>query len=550
LLIQWEEHGPELVHMLDGMFSFVLYDSRKNVYLACRDHVGITTLYQGWRSADQSVWFGSEMKSLNQDCDKILAFPPGHYYLSSTKEFHSYYKPKWYGDIESQQPALADEEKILSAKEDEEMYAVLRASLENAVQKRLMSEVPYGVLLSGGLDSSLIASIAMRMRKRETENELIKGGVSSWPTLHSFSIGLDGSPDLAAAEKVAKFLGTKHHAFTFTVQEGIDAIFDVIYHLETYDVTTIRASTPMYLLSRKIKAMGVKMVLSGEGSDEIFGGYLYFHNSPSAQGLHHECINRIQNLHTSDNLRANKSTMAWGLEARVPFLDKEFLDVAMMKVPANHKLTGKGPYKHAMEKHVLRKAFDTPENPYLPHEVLWRQKEQFSDGVGYSWIDTVKEFSEKMVTDAQMKQAAERFSHDTPTTKEAYWFRDLFEQHFPQKACLESVVRWIPRKDWGKINSYRLLRRPIRTSSKRAFICISKININDCRYTLLWWSPLWWWWLKSRSGREREHWWDWHSRNHHGRRHSCLLHGSRRHRRQRGKSHTTLLCQIYKTLLS
>lgn len=268
--------------------------------------------------------------------------------------------------------------------------------------------------------------------------------------MHSFCIGLPGSPDLAAAQDVANFLGTKHHAFTFTVEEGLDAIFDVIYHLETYDVTTVRASTPMYLLSRKIKALGVKMVLSGEGSDEIFGGYLYFHNAPSAQALHHECITRVQNLHTSDNLRANKSTMAWGLEARVPFLDREFLDVAM-SVDANRKVVGKPPYNQKMEKHLLRKAFDTPENPYLPENVLWRQKEQFSDGVGYSWIDGIKDHAEKSVSDEQMSNAAVRYPHDTPTTKEAYFIRDIFEQHFPQKACLESVVRWIPRKDWGEL---------------------------------------------------------------------------------------------------
>jgi asparagine synthase (glutamine-hydrolysing) len=256
---------------------------------------------------------------------------------------------------------------------------------------------------------------------------------------------------LAAAQKVADFLGTKHHGFTFTLEEGIDAVADVIYHLETYDVTTVRASTPMYLLSRKIKALGVKMVLSGEGSDEIFGGYLYFHNAPSAKALHHECIKRIQNLHYADNLRANKSTMAWGLEARVPFLDREFLDVAMSVNPSQ-KLTGHQPYNYKMEKYILRKAFDTPEQPYLPDEVLWRQKEQFSDGVGYSWIDGLKDFAEKSVSDLEMKNANERFPFDTPTTKEAYLFRHFFENHFPQKACLESVVRWIPRKDWGNLN--------------------------------------------------------------------------------------------------
>lgn len=253
---------------------------------------------------------------------------------------------------------------------------------------------------------------------------------------------------MAAAEKVAKFLGTAHHGFTFTVEDGIDAIFDVIYHLETYDVTTIRASTPMYLLSRKVKAMGVKMVLSGEGADEIFGGYLYFHAAPTAQALHHECITRIQNLHTSDNLRANKSTMAWGLEARVPFLDRQFLDVAM-SVPGNTKQHRTAPYDFPIEKAILRKAFDTKEDPYLPDSVLWRQKEQFSDGVGYNWIDSLKAHAETKVTDDQLAAASTRWTKDTPTTKEAYWFRELFDSHFPQAACMESVVRWIPRKDWG-----------------------------------------------------------------------------------------------------
>lgn len=276
LLYLWEELGPEMVHVLDGMYSFVLYDSRKDVYFACRDHVGITTMYQGFRSSDNSVWFASEMKSLNEDCDKIIAFPPGHYYYSKTKETTEYYHPKWFDGVKDGFPSLDDELKTLTPKEEEAMYTSVRTSLELAVKKRLMSEVPYGVLLSGGLDSSLIASIAMRMRQQDSsvddDLESVRSGIKSWPTLHSFSIGLPGSPDLAAALKVAKFLGTVHHAFTFTVQEGIDAIFDVIHHLETYDVTTIRASTPMYLLSRKVKAMGVKMVLSGEGSDEIFGG--------------------------------------------------------------------------------------------------------------------------------------------------------------------------------------------------------------------------------------------------------------------------------------
>ncbi|KAJ3274277.1 asparagine synthetase [Borealophlyctis nickersoniae] len=456
ILYMYEEMGLDFVNHLDGMYSFVLYDKKKDFYIAVRDHVGITTLYQGWKN-DGSVWFASEMKALNDECDRIIAFPPGHYYLSSTRETIQYYRPKWYGDIEAGYPSLADEEKTLSPEEEAQMYKALRSALEKSVQKRLMSEVPYGVLLSGGLDSSLIASIAVRMRRPEgdeaaEDDDDIRSARSSsaaWPRLHSFSIGLPGSPDLKAAQRVAAFLGTVHHGYTFTIDEGLDAIAEVIDHLETYDVTTVRASTPMYLLSRKIKAMGVKMVLSGEGSDEIFGGYLYFHSAPSAQSLHHECIARIQNLHTSDCLRANKSTMAWGLEARVPFLDKSFLDVAMSAVPANHKLSARKPYNHKIEKYVIRKAFDEPSDPYLPDEILWRQKEQFSDGVGYSWIDSLKDRAEAVVSDEEMREAATRFPHDTPVTKEAYWYRKLFEERFPQKACLESVVRWIPRKDWG-----------------------------------------------------------------------------------------------------
>ncbi|KAI9095277.1 asparagine synthase [Phlyctochytrium arcticum] len=467
ILHLYEEMGVDLLQHLDGMYSFVLYDKKKDIYLAARDHVGITTLYQGWRSQDNSVWFSSEMKCLNEDCDRIIAFPPGHYYSSETGKTTEYYKPEWYSDIARGLPSLDEENAQMTAEEEGQMYTAVRAALEKSVKKRLMSDVPYGVLLSGGLDSSLIASIAMRMRRRAAvedagptngsaldadDDDDIRSAISSssaFPRLHSFSIGLPGSPDLAAAQRVATFLGTVHRAFTFTVEEGLDAIAEVIEHLETYDVTTVRASTPMYLLSRKIKAMGVKMVLSGEGADEIFGGYLYFHSAPTAQALHHETITRIQNLHTSDCLRANKSTMAWGLEARVPFLDRAFLDVCMQKVPANHKLTQRAPYHHKLEKHTLRKAFDTPEDPYLPDDILWRQKEQFSDGVGYSWIDSIKAYAEKHVSEEQLASAHKRFQKDTPTTKEAYWFREVFENKFPQPACLESVVRWIPRKDWG-----------------------------------------------------------------------------------------------------
>ncbi|GET01308.1 asparagine synthase [Rhizophagus clarus] len=333
-------------------------------------------------------------------------------------------------------------------------YTILRETLEKAVRKRLMSDVPYGVLLSGGLDSSLIASIATREAAKlaangyqedsdERENTR-SGGVNG---LHSFSIGLPGSPDLVAARSVAEFLNTIHHEYTFTIQEGLDAVHDIIHHLETYDVTTIRASTPMYLLSRKIKAMGVKMVLSGEGSDEILGGYLYFHAAPSAADFHKETVTRVKKLHTSDCLRANKSTMAWGLEARVPFLDKSFLDVAMTINP-EEKVFREG----RMEKYILRKAFDvstTGDVRYLPDSILWRQKEQFSDGVGYGWIDSLKDAAEQHVTDEQLANAADRWPKDTPATKEAYWYREQFESWFPQEACIDSVERWIPRRDWG-----------------------------------------------------------------------------------------------------
>jgi len=357
---------------------------------------------------------------------------------------------------------------------------LLRESLETAVRKRLMSEVPYGVLLSGGLDSSLIASIAARetekvaqaqyeARKRklvearsgpptpfegEVDEQLT---LASWPQLHSFSIGLENSPDLLAARKAAHYLGTVHHEYVFTVQEGIDAIPDVIYHLETYDVTTVRASTPMYLLSRKVKAMGVKMVLSGEGSDEIFGGYLYFHAAPDKESFHQECVRRVKNLHTADCLRANKSTMAWGLEARVPFLDKSFLEVAM-NIDPKAKLFNKGKEQGVdsdgcpkMEKYIIRKAFDCAPGgkPYLPRSILWRQKEQFSDGVGYSWIDGIKAHAEQTVSDEAFTERATRWPADTPDTKEAYFIREIFEGLFPTEAAAKTAVRWIPRGDWG-----------------------------------------------------------------------------------------------------
>ncbi|KAG1138621.1 hypothetical protein G6F37_009916 [Rhizopus arrhizus] len=442
ILHAYKELDKDLVPRLDGMFSFVLLDKERNRVIAARDPIGITTLYYGWNSKmPGTVYFASELKSLNEDCDKILAFPPGHVYDSETQQTTRYFDPTWWDDKRVPSKALD--------------YKVLRESLERAVRKRLMAEVPYGVLLSGGLDSSLIASIAARETEkiaagyRGSESDIEnfdESGPSLWPRLHSFSIGLPGSPDLVAAREVAKFLKTVHHEYTFTIQEALDAVSDVIYHLETYDVTTIRASTPMYLLSRKIKALGVKMVLSGEGADEVFGGYLYFNNAPDKDAFHTETVGRVKNLHTSDCLRANKSTMAWGVEARVPFLDKQFLEVAM-NIDPTEKLHDRS--QGRMEKYILRKAFDDESRPYLPKEILWRQKEQFSDGVGYSWIDTLKQVSENKISDDQFAQAASRWTKDVPTTKEAYMYRVMFEQWYPQEACTASVVRWIPRADWG-----------------------------------------------------------------------------------------------------
>ncbi|KAJ9073616.1 asparagine synthetase [Entomophthora muscae] len=432
----YEQIGVEVVHHLRGMFSFILYDSKKERYIVARDPLGITTLYYGNHSRHpETMYYSSEMKSLQETCDQINFFPPGHVYDSETKRIERYYNPSWWNK----------DAPIPSTPLD---LTKLRESLEKSVRRRLMAEVPFGVLLSGGLDSSLIAAIAAREAEKSlgiTDSD-DGSAIANWPKIHSFSIGLPGSPDLIAAQEVAKFIGTKHHAMTFSIQEGHDALEDVIYHLETYDVTTIRASTPMYLLSRKIKAMGVKMVLSGEGSDEVFAGYLYFHAAPDKAQLHLETVDRVQNLHTADCLRANKSTMAWGLEARVPFLDTDFLDIAMTIDPEEKLIK---PELKRMEKYIVRKAFDTPESPYLPHHILWRQKEQFSDGVGYGWIDSLKDRAQREVTDAQLASASERWSRDTPTTKEAYWYRTMFDRQFSNPISQFTVQRWIPRADWG-----------------------------------------------------------------------------------------------------
>jgi len=473
ILHLYRQKDTELCSLLDGMFSFVLLDESvtPSRIIAARDPIGITTLYQGRSSKNPgAVYFASELKALVDECDDIISFPPGHFYDSRTDATERYFKPTWWnGDSET-------EGSIPTAKADLDL---LRQTLEDAVRKRLMSEVPYGVLLSGGLDSSLIASIAARetekvalaqVAARQKRIEAMSGTatprdilvdeavtLASWPQLHSFSIGLPNSPDLVAARKAAAFLGTIHHEYTFTVQEGLDAIPDVIYHLETYDVTTVRASTPMYLLSRKIKAMGVKMVLSGEGSDEILGGYLYFHAAPTPAAFHQECVKRVKNLHTADCLRANKSTMAWGLEARVPFLDKQFLEVAM-NIDPKEKMFSKGAEteldadgKPKMEKYILRKAFDcSPDGkPYLPKSILWRQKEQFSDGVGYSWIDGIKEHAASVVSDEAFENRHNEFPIDTPDTKEGYFIREAFQGLFPSAAAAKTAVRWIPRGDWG-----------------------------------------------------------------------------------------------------
>lgn len=409
----YQEKGPEFLDDLNGIFAFVLYDEENDTYLIGRDHMGIIPLYTG-HDEDGNFYVASEMKALTPICKTISEFPPGHLLYSKEGQLRCYYRRDW--------------EDYDAVKNNTSSVPELREALMAAVKRQLMCDVPYGVLLSGGLDSSIISAIAKRYADKRIED----GGNSDawWPRLHSFAIGLEGAPDLIAARKVADELGTVHHELHYTVQEGLDALRDVIYHLETYDVTTIRASTPMYLMARRIKAMGIKMVLSGEGSDEIFGGYLYFHKAPDAQAFHEETVRKLKALHQFDCLRANKSMAAWGVEARVPFLDKEFMDVAMRLNPADKMcVNGK------MEKHILREAFED----MLPHEVAWRQKEQFSDGVGYSWIDSLKALVEEQVTDQMMATAAFRFAINTPTSKEAYYYRAIFEGHFPQDSAAQCV---------------------------------------------------------------------------------------------------------------
>ncbi len=413
ILALYQEYGIHFLEKLNGIFAFVLYDSEKDEFLIARDPIGVIPLYIGYDS-DGKVYCASELKALEGFCERYEPFLPGHCYYSKDGKMARWYVRDW-----TQYEAVADAPASVSA---------LREGLEKAVREQLMSDVPYGVLLSGGLDSSVISAIAKRYAARRVETD---GKMAAWwPQLHSFAIGLEGAPDLAKAREVADFIGTVHHEIHYTIQEGLDALRDVIYYIETYDVTTVRASTPMYLLARVIKSMGIKMVLSGEGADEIFGGYLYFHKAPDARAFHEETVRKLSKLYLYDCLRANKSLAAWGVEGRVPFLDKEFLDVAMRLNPEAKMCPGK-----TIEKKIVREAFAD----LLPESVAWRQKEQFSDGVGYSWIDTLKEFTSKEVTDEQMAHAAERFPVNPPRNKEEYYYRSIFEEHFPSESAAKSV---------------------------------------------------------------------------------------------------------------
>ncbi len=416
ILALYQEKGIDFLEDISGIFAFALYDEEKDEFLIARDPIGVIPLFIG-RDKDGKVYCASELKALEGFCDEYEPFLPGHYYSSKEGVMKRWYKRDWF-----EYDAVKDN--AASVKD-------IHDALESAVKRQLMSDVPYGVLLSGGLDSSVISAVAKKFAHKRIEEE----GKSDawWPRLHSFAVGLKGAPDLAKAKEVAEHIGTVHHEINYTIQEGLDAIRDVIYFIETYDVTTVRASTPMYLLARVIKSMGIKMVLSGEGADEIFGGYLYFHKAPNAKEFHEETVRKLGKLHLYDCLRANKSLSAWGVEGRVPFLDKEFLDVAMRTNPEAKMCPG-----NEIEKKIVREAFAE----YLPESVAWRQKEQFSDGVGYSWIDTLKQITSEQVTDEQMAHAAERFPINTPMNKEEYYYRTIFEEHFPS----ESAARCVPHE--------------------------------------------------------------------------------------------------------
>jgi len=413
ILALYKHKGIDFLEDLSGIFAFALYDEEKDEFLIARDPIGVIPLYIG-KDADGKIYCASELKALEGFCDEYEPFLPGHYYWSKEGVMKRWYQREWteYETVKNNDAKVSD----------------VHDALEDAVQRQLMSDVPYGVLLSGGLDSSVISAVAKKYASKRIETD----GASDawWPQLHSFAIGLKGAPDLSKAREVADYIGTVHHEINYTVQEGLDAIRDVIYFIETYDVTTVRASTPMYLLARVIKSMGIKMVLSGEGADEIFGGYLYFHKAPDAKAFHDETVRKLSKLHMYDCLRANKSLAAWGVEGRVPFLDKEFLDVAMRLNPQAKMAPG-----NVIEKKIVREAFAD----MLPESVTWRQKEQFSDGVGYNWIDTLKEVTTNAVTDEQMLHAHERFPINTPLSKEEYYYRSIFEEHFPSESAARSV---------------------------------------------------------------------------------------------------------------
>ena len=413
ILALYRDKGIDFLEDLSGIFAFALYDAERDEFLIARDPIGVIPLYIGYDD-DGKVYVASELKALEGQCDRYEPFLPGHYYWSREPGMKRYYKRDWfsYDAVKDNAASVTD----------------IHDALEAAVKRQLMSDVPYGVLLSGGLDSSVISAIAEKFSERRIEDDDKER--AWWPRLHSFAVGVKGAPDLAKAKLVADYIGTVHHEINYTIQEGLDAIRDVIYFIETYDVTTVRASTPMYLLARVIKSMGIKMVLSGEGADEIFGGYLYFHKAPSPKAFHEETVRKLSKLYMYDCLRANKSLSAWGVEGRVPFLDKEFLDVAMRTNPEAKMCPGK-----TIEKRIVREAFAN----MLPDEVAWRQKEQFSDGVGYSWIDTLKKITSDQVSDEQMAHAAERFPINPPRNKEEYYYRSIFAEHFPSDSAARSV---------------------------------------------------------------------------------------------------------------
>ena len=422
-----------MIEELSGIFAFALYDSENDVYLIARDEIGVIPLYQGWDKAGR-YYVASELKALEGDCQTIEEFPNGSYFWSKDEKPTKWYKRAWesYDAVKAAPKATDEKGEVINPAVIEKV----RNGLEAAVKAQLMSDVPYGVLLSGGLDSSIIAAVTQKYSKKRVETDSKEA--AWWPQLHSFAVGLEGSPDLIAAKKAADYIGTVHHEVHFTIQEALDALPDVIYHIETYDITTVRASTPMYLLARVIKSMGIKMVLSGEGSDELFGGYLYFHKAPNAQEFHEELVRKMSKLHLYDCLRANKSLMAWGVEGRVPFLDKDFIDIAMGLNPTDKMNIRLPDGKQRMEKWILRKAFED----LLPESICWRQKEQFSDGVGYNWIDTLKKMTEEKVSDAEFARRENRFPVNPPKTKEEYYYREIYSRLFPS----DSAARCVPHE--------------------------------------------------------------------------------------------------------